>query len=140
MVPCGARTYYQTQTFSGGVPAITYSGVPEGTPILFPFEKGRLVWWDPREGGSLLVYDVEGVGTFTVQAAGASTLKSNLINPVAGSVMGYFNGAFEEGETSEFEGYQLYAYARTTERIKIGDQFFLGEPVTLNIQDCLILP
>ena len=140
MAPCADQAYYEVETFGGGVPALTYKDVPEGTPILFPFQEGQLLQADAREGAILLIYEVEGVGVFSVQAAGPETLDRLVAHPVAGTVIGHFGGAFGEEETDAFEGYQLFAVAGTTELVKIGDQLYAGEALNLEVKDCIVLP
>jgi hypothetical protein len=140
MAPCAEEKYYEVQTAGGGVPALTYKGVPEGTPILFPFQEGRLKHVDAREGAILLFYEVEGVGVLSVQAAGSNTLDRLVAHPVAGTVIGHFAGTFGEEETDVFEGYQLFAVAGTTDLVVIGDQLFAGEPLQLQVEDCVVLP
>ena len=140
MTPCGDTTYYEEQIFDGGVPALTYKDVPVGTPILFPFEEGRLRDIDARQGAIVLSYDVEGVGIFSVQAAGSDTLDRTISRVEQGSVIGHFGGSFGEEETDAFVGYQLFAVAGTAELTRIGGTFFAGEPLNPEVTHCLILP
>ena len=140
LMPCDAQTLFEELIVGGGVPVLAYKDVPEGTPILFPFERGRLLEADSREGGILLFYDVPDVGIFSVQAAGSSTLDRNAADVVQGSVIGHFARAFEEGDTEAFEGYQLVGAVGTTELTQIGDEIYVGEALDPNVTDCLVLP
>src|SRR5690606_19312009 len=95
MVPCGEdETYYEEVVLEDGVHVYTYKGVPEGTPIVFPFEDGRVRHVDARAGGINIAYDVEGVGVFSVFAAGSSSLDRNVAHATKGEVIGHFNGEF----------------------------------------------
>jgi hypothetical protein len=140
MAPCAAVAHYQVQTFDNGVPALTYKDVPQGTPILFPFEEGTLRHVDARAGAIVLVYDVEGVGVFTVQSSGPNSLDPLVSHPVAGTVIGHFEGPFEKEATHAFEDYQLFAAASTTDVIVVGDQLYQGEALNLEVKDCIVLP
>jgi hypothetical protein len=140
MAPCDSQTYYEVQTLPGGAVALTYKDVPEGTPIVFPFEEGRLRQADAQDGGIVLMYEVEDVGVFSVQAAGSGTLDRLVTRPVAGTVIGHFAGVFGDNETYAFEGYQLFAVAATTELTIVNNQLVAGEPLGLQVQDCIVLP
>jgi hypothetical protein len=140
LMPCGGETLFEELIVGGGVPVLAYKDVPEGTPILFPFERGRLLEADSRRGGILLFYDVPDVGVFSIQAAGSSTLDRNAADVVQGSVIGHFARAFEEGDTEAFEGYQLIGAVGTTELTQVGDEIYVGEALDPNVTDCLVLP
>jgi hypothetical protein len=140
MAPCDDSTHFEEQTMGEGVPILAYRDVPVGTPILFPFERGRLLEADSRQGGILLFYEVPDVGIFSIYAAGSSTLDRHANSVRRGSVIGHFAGTFEAGDTEAFEGYQLFAAAGTTELRQIGDEIFVGEALDPNVTDCLVLP
>jgi hypothetical protein len=140
MAPCAGQAYYEVQTFDGGIPALTYKDVPVGTPIVFPFEEGRLRAVDAREDAIVLVYDVEGVGTFTVQASGPNSLDRLVGHPVAGTVIGHFAGPFEAEATHAFEDSQLFAVASTDNVIIVDGRRYVGEALNLAVEDCVVLP
>jgi hypothetical protein len=140
MAPCGEATYFEEPELIGGVPALAYKDVPAGTPILFPFERGRLLEADSREGAIVLFYDVKDVGIFSIHAAGSSTLDRNATDVIQGSVIGHFGGTFGPEDTDALEGYQLFAVVGTKELVQVGETLYTGEALDPNITDCLILP
>ena len=140
LAPCGNDALYDEVELPGHVPALTYKDVPPGTPILFPFEHGNLRHVDAKEGAISLIYDIDGVGVFTIKAAGSTSLIRNLREPVAGTVIGYFGDVFGEEERSEFAETQVYAVAGTEEMHMIGDEYYAGQPLDPEITDCLPLP
>jgi hypothetical protein len=140
LVPCGDDTYYEEQVMPNKVHVLTYKDVPEGTPILFPFKEGELRQVDSREGAMLVTYNVEGVGVFSVQAAGADSLERNLTHVTQGQVIGHFGGTFGDEDTDVFQGYQLFALAGKEELVQMGDQLFSGESLDPVVTGCLVLP
>jgi hypothetical protein len=140
MAPCSDKTYFEAQSLGERVPVLTYKDVPEGTPILFPFEEGRLIKADARDGAILLFFEVDDVGIFSVQAAGSESLDRTLGEVVKGSVIGHFEGVFDEESTDAFEGYQLFAVIGDTTMTQIGETIYAGQAIEPNVTDCLILP
>jgi hypothetical protein len=140
MAPCSDKTYFEEQSLSERVPVLTYKDVPEGTPILFPFEKGHLLDADARGGAILLFFEVDDVGIFSVQAAGSGSLDRLLGDVVKGTVIGHFEGVFDEKSTDAFEGYQLFAVIGDAAMVQIGETLYAGQPIEPNVTDCLILP
>ena len=140
MAPCSDKTYFEAQSLGERVPVLTYKDVPEGTPILFPFEEGRLTKADARDGAILLFFEVDDVGIFSVQAAGSESLDRTLGEVVKGSVIGHFEGVFDEESTDAFEGYQLFAIIGDAAMVQIGETIYAGQAIEPNVTDCLILP
>jgi hypothetical protein len=140
MTPCGDETYFEEVTLAAGIAALAYKDVPAGTPILFPFEQGRLLELDSREGATTAFYEVSDVGIFTIQVAGANSMDRNATHPVQGSVIGHFGGTFGEQQTEALPGYQLVAVAGTEELVMVGDEAYAGEALDPNVTDCLVLP
>jgi hypothetical protein len=140
MAPCGDETHFEKQWVSDRVPVLTYKDVPEGTPILFPFDEGRLLEADAREGSILLFFDVKDVGILSVQAAGSGSLDRGLGDVVKGSVIGHFGSELDEKSTEAFEGYQMFAVVGDAAMVHIGKEVYAGQAVDPNITDCLILP
>ena len=140
MVPCLDQTYFDTQKLDNGAIALTYKDVPAGTPILFPFQQGRLRRADSREGGMVLAYDVPGVGVITIEAAGADSLDREARYVSQGDVIGHFGGTFEATNADAFPGYQMFALVSSQDIVQVGDKTYLGEPIIPDVTDCLVLP
>ncbi len=140
MAPCGDETHFEEISLPSGIPALAYKDVPEGTPILFPFEAGRMLELDSREGATTVFYEVSDGSIFTLQVAGASSMDRNATNPVRGTVIGHFGGTFGEQLTDALPGYQLVAVAGTEELLAIGGEVYSGVALEPDVTDCLVLP
>jgi hypothetical protein len=140
MAPCADQTYFEIDRSSKDTPALAYKDVPGGTPILFPFKKGHVKRVDAREGAISILYDVDGVGVFMVEAAGTGTLDRTIDHVVEGTVIGHFSGTFSKDVTDVFQGYQLFAVIGDEEMVQIGNQLYSGQAVVPNVTDCLVLP
>ena len=109
LAPCAAETYYSTITSTDGVPTLAYQGVPEGTPILFPFETGTVSLIDSSANGITVTYEVPGIGRLIVGAADTSGLNHVYRPLVRGQVIGHFGGAYPREAGQPMPGYQAYA-------------------------------
>jgi hypothetical protein len=139
LAPCGTQATHEVQTYGDGIPALTYKDVPAGTPIVFPFEEGTLRQADARADAIVAVYEVEGVGLFSVHVAGSNSLDRLVTHPVAGTVIGHFGGPLEKESTDVFQGYQLFAVASTDELVVVGGQRYLGVALGLDVEGCVTL-
>ncbi len=94
----------------------------------------------PGQAPCLLIFDVEDVGVFSVQAAGPDSMERTIDHVTEGQVIGHFGGTFGKEETDVFEGYQLFAVAGSEELTMVGDTLYSGEGLDLNVTGCLVLP
>ena len=137
LVPCSARAYYDDVVTEEGIPILVYEDVPAGTPILFPFEHGRVLTVDNSANTIAIVYDVEGVGVLTIQAAGTTTLDRSVDNPRRGTVIGHFtSNTFDQFRGEDLEGSQLYAVVGSKELVTVGTTAFYGQPLDPRVSGC----
>jgi hypothetical protein len=137
LVPCSGSTYFEALMTGDGVPILAYKDVPQGTPVLFPFESGKVLLVDSSDVGISITYDVPGVGVLTILASGDKTLDRSVDNPRRGTRIGSFNGAFDDQADEPLPGLQLYAIVGTKAPVTTGATRFSGQPLEPRVTGCV---
>jgi hypothetical protein len=137
LVPCSGQTYFSQALSNDGVPILVYRGVPVGTPILFPFESGKIRHVDASETGITLTFDVPGVGVVTLGASGSNSLDRNFVGVVRGQQIGTFGAGFPDAVDQPLPGAQLYLVAGSNEPITIDSTFYSGQPLEPHVSGCI---